>query len=184
MEVVTQRLVLRPFAATDVDDVHVYASDPAVCFFTDWGPNTREETQRFVSEAVATGAPLNVAIVLAEDELGASGLVVAGTVVGGLSAFGAFRGPVEDHPTARELGWVVRRDLWGQGIATEAVAAFISTLAADGVRDFTARCRPQNRASSRVMEHVGMSYVERVPDDVVVRGLAADSEIYRLVVTE
>ena len=183
MEVVSERLVLRPFAAGDVDDVHVYASDPAVCFFTDWGPNSRAETEAFVSDAVASGAPLNVAITLAVDLLGASGAVPAGTVIGGLSAFGALRGPVDANPTVRELGWVVRRDLWGQRIATEAVAAFVTWLVeAHGIREFTARCRPQNRSSSRVMEHVGMTYVERIPGDVIIRGEPADSEIYRLVI--
>jgi ribosomal-protein-alanine N-acetyltransferase len=184
MEVVTERLVLRPFAATDVDDVHVYSSDPAVCFFTDWGPNSREQTEAFVADAVAGGAPLNMAISLAQDLLGASGIVPAGTVVGGVSAFGAFRGPVDDNPHSRELGWVVRRDLWGQRIATEAVGAFVQALAREyGVREFTARCRPQNRSSSRVMEHIGMVYIERVPNDVVINGTPADSEIYRLVMT-
>jgi len=90
---------------------------------------------------------------------------------------------VEDNPTVRELGWVVRRDLWGQRIATEAVGAFVEWLVAEqGIVEFTARCRPQNRASSRVMEHIGMTYVERIPHDVVVRGEPADSEIYRLVI--
>jgi ribosomal-protein-alanine N-acetyltransferase len=183
MDVVSERLVLRPFAQSDVDDVHVYASDPAVCFFTDWGPNSLEETHAFVAEAVASGTPLNVAITLGKDLLGASGVVAAGTVVGGLSAFGALRGPVEASPTVRELGWVVRRDLWGQRIATEAVGAFVEHLVADhGIVEFTARCRPQNRASSRVMEHIGMTYVERIPADVIVRGEPADSEIYRLVI--
>jgi len=183
MEVVSERLVLRPFEAEDADDVHVYASDPAVCFFTDWGPNSRAETDAFVSEAVASGSPLHVAITLARDLLGASGTVPAGTVVGGLSAFGALRGPLEANPTVRELGWVVRRDLWGQRIATEAVGAFVEWLVAEhNIVEFTARCRPQNRASSRVMEHIGMSYVERIPGDVIVRGEPADSEIYRLLI--
>jgi len=184
MEVVTERLVLRPFAAADLDDVHVYASDPAVCFFTDWGPNTRADSEAFIAEALAGGAPANVAITLARDLLGASGSVNAGTVVGSIGAFGAFREPVEANPHVRELGWVVRRDLWGQRIATEAVAAFVDWLVADlGVREFVARCRPQNRSSSRVMEHVGMQYVERIPRDVIINGTPADSEIYRLVVT-
>lgn len=183
MEVVSQRLLLRPFAATDVDDAHVYASDPAVCFFTDWGPNSQEDTESFIAEAVATGAPLNVAITLAQDVLGASGTVAAGTVIGGLSAFGAHHAPISDNPQARELGWVVRRDLWGQRIATEAVGAFVKWLTEEhGVYEFTARCRPQNRSSSRVMEHVGMTYVERVAHDVLIKGNPADSEIYRLVV--
>lgn len=183
MDVVSERLVLRPFAKGDVADVHAYASDPAVCFFTDWGPNTLEETQAFVAQAVASGAPLNVAVTLGQDLLGASGTVAAGTVIGGLSAFGALRGPVADSPTTRELGWVIRRDLWGQRIATEAVEAFVDWLVAEhGIREFTARCRPQNRSSSRVMEHIGMTYMQRIPDDVIVRGESADSEIYRLLI--
>ena len=59
MEVTSERLVLRPFQFSDIDHVHVYASDPAVCFFTDWGPNSIEDTRAFVSEAVASGAPLS-----------------------------------------------------------------------------------------------------------------------------
>jgi len=185
MEVMSERLLLRPFAADDVDDVHVYASDPAVCFFTDWGPNSLADTEAFVSEAVAAGAPLHVAISLGVDLLGASGVVPAGTVIGGLSAFGALRGPVDANPTVRELGWVVRRDLWGQRIATEAVSAFVDWLVdKHGIREFTARCRPQHRSSSRVMEHVGMTYVERIPGDVIIRGEPADSEIYRLVIPD
>ena len=177
MQVVAQRVLLRPFASADGDEVHVYASDPAVCFFTDWGPNSPADTAEFVARAVSEGAPANIAVTLVEDVLGAAGVVPAGTVVGSLSAVPASTG------TGHELGWVVRRDLWGQGIATEAVAALIGWLAAEhGVREFVARCRPQNRASSRVMEHVGMSYLERIPNDVVIKGVPADSEIYRLVI--
>src|SRR6188474_3273202 len=98
MEVVTERLVLRPWARTDFDDMHVYSSDPAVCFFTEWGPNTPEQTERFLIEAVASGAPLNVAIALSQDLVGATGTVPAGTVVGGLSAYGAHREPVSSRP--------------------------------------------------------------------------------------
>ena len=119
MEVVTERLVLRPWARTDFDDMHVYSSDPAVCFFTEWGPNTPEQTEKFLIEAVASGAPLNVAIALSQDLVGATGTVPAGTVVGGLSAYGANREPVSLRPDSRELGWVVRRDLWGQRINEE-----------------------------------------------------------------
>ena len=184
MEVYTERLVLRPFTRADRDDVHVYASDPAVCFFTDWGPNTDADTDEFIEEAVATGAPLNTAVSLAHDVLGASGVVPSGTVVGSVSAFGAERGPVDANPTARELGWVVRRDLWGQGIATEAVRGLVEALFAGGVvREVHARCRPQNRASSRVMEHVGMTYVQTITKDKLIRGDWVDSHLYRLVIT-
>ena len=184
MEVFTERLVLRPFTKADRDDVHVYASDPAVCFFTDWGPNSEADTDEFIGAAVATGAPLNTAVTLAHEVLGTSGPVPAGTVIGSVSAFGAQRGPVDGNPASRELGWVVRRDLWGLGIATEAVQGLIEALVADGVvREIEARCRPQNRASSRVMEHVGMTYVETIPQDKLIRGAWVDSHLYRLVIT-
>jgi len=182
MEAVSSRLVLRPFAATDVDDVHLWASDPAVCFFTDWGPNSQAETEAFVADAVHSGSPDNAAITLANEILGASGPVAAGTVVGNISAFGAHGNPTEVNPDARELGWVVRRDLWGLGLATEAVTAFVRSLADAGVNEFYARCRPQNRASSRVMEHVGFEYVRTVSRDKFVRGAWADSDIYQLVI--
>ena len=182
MAVVSPRLVLRPFAAPDVDDVHLWASDPAVCFFTDWGPNSRAETEAFVADAVNSGSPENAAITLASEILGASGPVAAGTVVGSISAFGAHDDSIEANPDVRELGWVVRRDLWGLGLATEAVAAFVKSLADAGVTEFYARCRPQNRASSRVMEHVGFAYVRTVARDKFVRGAWADSDIYHLVI--
>jgi hypothetical protein len=34
----SDRLVLRGFRVADVRDVHVYASDPEVTPYTDWGP--------------------------------------------------------------------------------------------------------------------------------------------------
>lgn len=182
MKVRTERLVLRPFTEADRDDVHLYASDPAVCFFTDWGPNTDADTDEFIAAAVDSGAPLNTAVMLAQEVLGASGPVAAGTVIGSVSAFGAHRGPVDANPASRELGWVVRRDLWGQGIATEAVTGLIDGLADEGVvREFHARCRPQNRASSRVMEHVGMTFVETIAKDKLIRGDWVDSHLYSLV---
>lgn len=184
MTLETPRLILRPFEPGDVDDVHFYASDPAVCFFTDWGPNSREETEAFVAQAVATGAPENYAITLREDMPGTSGTVTAGTVIGGLGAFGVGHAPIADNPTLRELGWVIRRDLWGRRIATEAVEALIESVRENSeLEAIHARCRPQNRASSRVMEHVGMIHVRRIERDYEVRGAWVDSDLYVLDLT-
>ncbi len=133
-------------------------------------------------DAVTSGSPENVAIALASEVVGAAGPVAAGTVAGSISAFGAHGDVIEAHPHARELGWVVRRDLWGLGLATEAVTAFVGGLADAGIGEFYARCRPQNRASSRVMQHVGFVFVETITRDKLVRGVWADSDIYRLVI--
>jgi RimJ/RimL family protein N-acetyltransferase len=57
-----------------------------------------------------------------------------------------------------ELGWHIRRDRWGRGIATEAGAACrdwcFATLQLDHVISLI---RPENRQSSRVAEKLGMT---------------------------
>ncbi|WP_425557930.1 GNAT family N-acetyltransferase [Demequina sediminis] len=83
MTLETARLLLRPFAREDAGDVHVYASDPAVCRFTDWGPNSLEDTQGWLEEAVAAGVPSHWAITLRDDAVGTAGRIAAATVVGG-----------------------------------------------------------------------------------------------------
>ena len=47
------RLVLREFVVTDEDAVHAFAADPLVTRFTDWGPNSVEDTRAFLAEATA-----------------------------------------------------------------------------------------------------------------------------------
>ena len=47
------RLVLREFVAADEQAVHSFAADPLVTRFTDWGPNTIDDTRAFVAEATA-----------------------------------------------------------------------------------------------------------------------------------
>ena len=47
----SHRLVLREFVVTDEDAVHAFAADPLVTRFTDWGPNSVEDTRAFLAEA-------------------------------------------------------------------------------------------------------------------------------------
>jgi RimJ/RimL family protein N-acetyltransferase len=75
-----------------------------------------------------------------------------------------------------EVGWAVRRALWGRGFATEIGNAGITfardELGADEVVAFT---EVDNRASRAVMEKLGMAFVrefsrsELVPGDTEVR---------------
>jgi ribosomal-protein-alanine N-acetyltransferase len=69
---------------------------------------------------------------------------------------GFFIREVEGH-LAFELAWHVRRDLWGQGFATEAAQGCIayasSTLGAERI---IALIRPENPSSCKVAEKNGM----------------------------
>ncbi|WP_062521058.1 GNAT family N-acetyltransferase [Demequina silvatica] len=181
MTLETARLLLRPFTTEDAADVHVYASDPAVCRFTEWGPNSEEDTRAWVAHAESAGIPSHWAITLRDDAVGAAGAIPAGTVVGGVGVYGEDRGPLDASPGVRELGWVVRRDLWGRGIATEAVRAVIEALIKeDELRQVHARCRPEHKASAKVMAHLGLSLVRRIENDVERDGQWMHSDLYAL----
>lgn len=43
-----ERITLREMEERDWIDVHSYASQPSVCQYQPWGPNTEEESQIFV----------------------------------------------------------------------------------------------------------------------------------------
>ena len=47
-------VALRPIEMADADRVHEMASQERACRFQPWGPNTREETDSFVTEAART----------------------------------------------------------------------------------------------------------------------------------
>ena len=183
MTLETARLLLRQFETGDVEDVHVYASDPSVCRFTDWGPNAPHQTEAWVTLACEAGLPAHWAITLRDDAVGSAGLIPAGTVVGGVGVYGEGRGPLDATPAVRELGWVVRRDLWGRGIAREAVHAVIDHLIEDpGVLEIHARCRPEHRASVKVMSHLGFARTRRIERDIERDGRWMDSDLFTLVV--
>ena len=52
-------------------------------------------------------------------------------------------------------GYVLARDTWGQGYATEALTAMVDLAREIGVRRLTALCHPAHRASWRVLEKCG-----------------------------
>jgi ribosomal-protein-alanine N-acetyltransferase len=62
-----------------------------------------------------------------------------------------------------EIGYHLRRDLWGQGLATEAALGCLNHgLTTFGYRRFVSLIHPQNTASRRVAEKVGMTLEREV----------------------
>jgi RimJ/RimL family protein N-acetyltransferase len=49
----TPRLLLRPYRAEDWQEVHRYASIPEFSQYDVWGPNSAEDTKRFVADCIA-----------------------------------------------------------------------------------------------------------------------------------
>lgn len=64
------------------------------------------------------------------------------------------------HPEINnlELGWRFKRQYWGKGYASEAAAAIRDGLALTGISKFSAVTLPENHASIRIMEKLGMQF--------------------------
>lgn len=132
--------MLRAMTAEDGPAIHAYMSDPAV---TAWLP------EGLLDEAGARAFALK----------NARGNAEAAAVV--LKASGRMIGHMVFHPWnaphTHEIGWVFDKAHHGQGYATEAARALLAhafeTLRAHRV---IATCQPQNPASWRVMEKLGM----------------------------
>jgi [ribosomal protein S5]-alanine N-acetyltransferase len=81
-----------------------------------------------------------------------------------------------------ELGYILRRDRWGQGFATEAASMMID-FAFDqlGMNRVWAVCDPENPASTHVLEKCGMTCEGHLREDLLVHGLWRDSLLYAVI---
>jgi RimJ/RimL family protein N-acetyltransferase len=135
----TPRLFLRLPAPDDWRAVHAYTSDPAVMRYIPGGVLSEDQARAFVG--ANEGDEAKVAVVLkAEDRL-----------IGHLPFHPWFA------PRIYEIGWVFDPRYHRRGYATEAAAALLrhgfETLR---VHRIVATCQPENVASWRVMEKIGM----------------------------
>jgi RimJ/RimL family protein N-acetyltransferase len=63
-------------------------------------------------------------------------------------------------------GYVLARNAWGQGFATEALAAMVSLAKALGIERLQAFCHPDHRASQRVLEKCAFMREGVLPDRI------------------
>ena len=137
----TERLTLRRFRLTDLEDVLAYATDPQWARYLPVPhPYTRRDGEEFLARRQLADWSRNPTWAIELD----------GRVVGGAGLH---------DPDNRQagLGYSIARDRWGQGLATEAaravVVAAFRTLDLDRV---FATADARNLASQRVMEKLGM----------------------------
>ena len=101
----TRRLIIREMRRSDVENLHVLFSDPLFMRF--WPVFDRSRTEQWVEDSLRSYAQHGFglwALTLQESDeaIGYCGLAVTEEVEG----------------TAQtQIGWHVRRDLWGQGLA-------------------------------------------------------------------
>jgi ribosomal-protein-alanine N-acetyltransferase len=145
IELKTKRLLLRPFLLSDAADVFEYASD------TEWGkyqvnipqPFTQNEADKFVTFFSNPKQWSEVPMFAMAQHNKVIGQVYLNT---------------PDLVNERaEIGYMVSRDYWGQGLATEATHAVMDWgFQTMSINKIFATCDIRNTGSWRVMEKLGM----------------------------
>ena len=167
----------RPADLADGDGpaVHEYASDIGVVRHLDWGPNTPEDTARFLSMArEARDAIPRIAYHLA--------IVLRATdrLIGGCR--------IEIRNAASvsgDIGYVLASDAWGRGYATEATRALLDFgFQGLALHRIWATCDVENRASARVLEKIGMEQEGHLRQNVRRKGEWRDSYLYAILEPE
>lgn len=148
----TERLMLRRFAAGDVDLLVELDADPDVMrFLTGGAPSPRE---RYVNEIIPRW------LAYYETSRGFGFWAAIEKRTGDFIGWFHLR-PLKDGPNDEaELGYRLRRASWGRGYATEASKALIDKGFTElRLRRVVAFTMAVNAASRRVMEKVGMRHV-------------------------
>lgn len=135
----TDRIFLRTFKQEDQEALYLLLQDEEVNTFLPWFPvRSLEETADFFQRRIQ-GRDYYLAVCLKGTDFPIGYAAV-------------------DSGEAHDLGYALRREFWGRGIAVEAADALVNQLRADGVAYVTATHDRNNPASGGVMRRIGMKY--------------------------
>ncbi|CAM3308316.1 GNAT family N-acetyltransferase [Kibdelosporangium persicum] len=176
LPVTTERLVLRPFTETDLDDLHDIHRRPEVARYLLWDAHTREETQAALAKRIkqtsltAEGDNLAIAV-----ELRASGTLIGDFNLEWLSA----------ELGRAEIGFVMHPGHGGRGYATEA-GREVLRLAFETFHfhRVVGLCNGENHSSQRLMERLGMRREAYFLQSEMLKGKRVDLAVYAMLAEE
>jgi len=148
----TARLTLRPWKESDLADFYAYARIDGVGQMAGWTPHKSiEESQTILSHFISGKHVF--------------ALEYDGKVIGslGIEKYNEDNYPELHDQRGREIGYVLSKDCWGQGLMPEAVRAVIDYLFHTVQLDFVLVGHfDRNARSRRVIEKCGFTYVKTV----------------------
>ncbi|MDP9046010.1 MAG: GNAT family N-acetyltransferase [Pseudomonadota bacterium] len=151
----TARLRLEPCTDSHVPGLNAMNADPEVMRYISGRPETVDETRAMVERVKQRWIEFGYSWWSLLDR--ASGELVGAGCLQNLRRQASL---VPDPACPLEIGWRLRRDRWGQGLATEAAQAIVG-FAFEVVRadELYAVCDPDNAASAKVMQRLGMEFL-------------------------
>lgn len=161
----TARLVLRQLREDDAAALFPVLSDPEVMIWWSSGPHASPaETAAYVKGNAAEGQGYLCWAITAGDD-SALGWVIL----------------IDGKPDVKEIGYILRRDQWGTGIAREAVTRVIDHGFGEmGLRRIFADTDPENPGSIGLLERLGFQREGRLRGEWETHIGVRDSLIYGL----
>ena len=143
----TSRLVLRPFTLADADPLFCIMNVPTMMqYFPNPNPPTPDRVERMIARQLEQW-----------QTIGYGWWALALPATGALLGWCGLQFLPETGET--EVGYLLARTHWGQGLATEAARASVDYgFTTFEFAEIIGITHPQNRASQRVLEKIGMTF--------------------------
>jgi RimJ/RimL family protein N-acetyltransferase len=176
MEIVTQRLTLRPFRSSDLEAFVAYRSDPEVARFQSWDPSfSMRDARSFLASQ-------------REAELGEPGgwfqLAIFEQQTRAVRGDCAVR-VLTDKPATAEVGVTLARDGQRRGLAMEALGAVITSLFEDrAMHRIFAQADDRNGAVHRLLERLGFRCEARLLEADWFKGEWSTLRLYGILARE
>jgi ribosomal-protein-alanine N-acetyltransferase len=171
-ELRTERLLLRPWRFSDLEDAFANASDPEWARYL-WRvpqPYTHRDAEEFIARAVADGWNGQALFAIEFEE----------HAIGGVRL-----GIVDPAGMTGSIGYNLARQHWRKGIATEAVGAVVRYgFEEPKLQRIFATADARNLASIRVMQKLGMKHEGTLRRHRFYRGERTDEVYYGMLVEE
>lgn len=148
----TERLILRAWKETDLEDFYEYASVDGVGQMAGWEPHKSLQESKQILD-----------MFIREKKTFALELKKNHKVVGslGVENLSLLLDAKYENKAGREIGYVLSKDYWGKGLMPEAVKRVIEFCFVEGKYDYLI-CSHwiENRQSQRVIEKNGFQFVK------------------------
>jgi len=173
MELETERLLLREITHTDLDAVYEYTKNPEIFKYMPFGPSTYESAKNRIERLIEKQnqdprTDFDIAVTIKSSK----------KLIGGCRLNKVLE--IEGH-----VGYILSRDHWGNGYATEAAKALTDYgFNVLNLHRIYATVHPDNGASIRVLEKVGMTLEGRLRENILYDGKYRDSLIYSILEQE
>jgi RimJ/RimL family protein N-acetyltransferase/GNAT superfamily N-acetyltransferase len=167
--ITTERLLLRPPQASDLEALWARRSHPEVARHQNWSsPYTGDQARELLESVVAMDGP-------ADDEWWMLTIVEEATeeIAGDLALHQM------DQGHTMEIGYTLAREHWGRGFAVEAVTGLLGRLFDGlGITRAMGALHPDNRASAMVLERTGFLFEGNLRSSYWVGDEVTDDWVY------